>query len=141
MHEQNNRPWIILITHGRFGEELKKSAEMIVGAMTDVYCFSLVEGMDPIDLTAALKEKLNGAPENTVILTDFYGGTPSNVAARFATEKEYTVICGLNLSILIEAEMIRYKGNYENLSERILSAGVDSVKNITEMMKVRRGHD
>lgn len=138
MQEQNTRPWIILITHGKFGEELKKSAEMIVGEMKDVYCLSLIEGMDPIEMAAALKETLNGAPENTVILTDFYGGTPSNVAARFATEKEYTVICGLNLSILIETEMIRFKGNYESMSERILAAGIDSVKNVTEIMKARK---
>ena len=80
------KPWIILITHGKLGAEVKGSAEMIAGELKNVYSLSLMEGTDPMDLAMELKELLDKAPDDTIILTDLFGGTPSNTAARFALE-------------------------------------------------------
>ncbi|WP_294687887.1 PTS sugar transporter subunit IIA [uncultured Faecalicoccus sp.] len=123
------KPWFVLVTHGRFGEELKNSAEMIMGPLEDTYCISLIEGMDPLEL--------KDAPTNTIIMTDLFGGTPSNTAAMFAFEKEYSIICGLNLPMLIEAEMTRMQGNY-NLNQKIIQTGKESVIDIKKLMMERR---
>lgn len=136
--QKNKKPWIVLITHGRFGEELKKSAEMILGTLKDVYCFSLLEGMAPEDLTTDLKKVLDTAPENTIIFTDLYGGTPSNIGTIFAIKNNYLVISGLNLPMLIEAEMMRSQDNYEKIDEKLISTGEEGIKNITQIMKERK---
>ena len=49
------KPWIILITHGKLGAEVKGSAEMIAGELKNVYSLSLMEGTDPMDLAMELK--------------------------------------------------------------------------------------
>ncbi|MDB7980537.1 MULTISPECIES: PTS sugar transporter subunit IIA [Faecalicoccus] len=131
------KPWFVLVTHGRFGEELKNSAEMIMGPLEDTYCISLMEGMDPLELKDKLAELLKDAPTNTIIMTDLFGGTPSNTAAMFAFEKEYSIICGLNLPMLIEAEMTRMQGNY-NLNQKIIQTGKESVIDIKKLMMERR---
>lgn len=131
------KPWFVLVTHGRFGEELKNSAEMIMGPLEDTYCISLIEGMDPLELKDKLAELLKDAPTNTIIMTDLFGGTPSNTAAMFAFEKEYSIICGLNLPMLIEAEMTRMQGNY-NLNQKIIQTGKESVIDIKKLMMERR---
>lgn len=131
------KPWFVLVTHGRFGEELKNSAEMIMGPLEDTYCISLMEGMDPLELKDKLAELLKDAPTNTIIMTDLFGGTPSNTAAMFAFEKEYSIICGLNLPMLIEAEMTRVQGNY-NLNQKIIQTGKESVIDIKKLMMERR---
>lgn len=131
------KPWFVLVTHGRFGEELKSSAEMIMGPLEDTYCISLMEGMDPLELKNKLSELLKDAPANTIIMTDLFGGTPSNTAAMFAFEKEYSIICGLNLPMLIEAEMTRMQGNY-NLNQKIIQTGKESVIDIKKLMMERR---
>ena len=131
------KPWFVLVTHGRFGEELKNSAEMIMGPLEDTYCISLIEGMDPLELKDKLAELLKDAPTNTIIMTDLFGGTPSNTAAMFAFEKEYSIICGLNLPMLIEAEMTRMQGNY-NLNQKIIQTLKDSVIDIKKLMMERR---
>lgn len=135
---QKQLPWIILMTHGEAGVELKRSAEMIAGELQDVYCLSLMEGMDPFDYAEELKNLLASAPDDTIILTDLFGGTPSNTAAAFATKKNYTVLSGLNLAMLIEAEMQRNVMTGEELAEDITLAARDGVKNIRIIMEERK---
>lgn len=137
--QTEKKPWIILMTHGAFGYEMKKSAEMIAGKLKNIYCLSLMEGMDPVDFAADLKNLLEEAPDDTIILTDLFGGTPANTAARFALEKEYTVLSGLNLAMLIEAEMQRGNLTGKALEEDLNGAAKDGIKNIRKMMKERKG--
>lgn len=132
-----SKPWFVLVTHGRFGEELKNSAEMIMGPLEDTYCISLMEGMDPLELKDALSDLLKNAPDNTIILTDLFGGTPSNTAAMFALQQNYSIICGLNLPMLIEAEMSRMQGNYD-LNQKIIQTGKESVLDLKKIMLERR---
>ena len=129
------KPWIILITHGKLGAEVKGSAEMIAGELENVYSLSLMEGTDPMYLAMELKELLDKAPDDTIILTDLFGGTPSNTAARFALEKNYTVLAGLNLAMLIEAEMQRGMLKGDELEEDLMNAAKDGVRNIRKIMK------
>ena len=128
-------PWIIIMTHGYFGTELKKSAELVLGPLKDVYCLSLIEEMDPMELSAQLGKLLEEAPDNTIILTDLFGGTPSNISAIYATKKNYTVISGVNLPILVEAEMSRTESGNEDLTERLISAGTSGIVNIRKIME------
>lgn len=136
-------PWIIIMTHGYFGTELKKSAELVLGPLKDVYCLPLTEGTDPMDFSAELSVLLEKAPDNTIILTDLYGGTPSNVSAVYALRKNYTVVSGVNLPILIEAEMSRTEEcedseGFKTLAERLISAGTGGISDIRKIMEEMR---
>jgi mannose/fructose-specific phosphotransferase system component IIA len=137
-------PWIIIMTHGYFGAELKKSAELVLGPLNEVHCLSLTEGTDPMDFAEELNILLEKAPDNTIILTDLYGGTPSNVSAIYATRKNYTVVSGVNLPILIEAEMSRTpegledSEGFETLAERLISAGTGGISDIRKIMEEMR---
>ena len=94
---------------------------------------------EAMDLAMELKELLDKAPDDTIILTDLFGGTPSNTAARFALEKNYTVLAGLNLAMLIEAEMQRGMLKGDELEEDLMNAAKDGVRNIRKIMKERKG--
>lgn len=136
--EHNLKPWIVILTHGHFGEALVKSAELILGEMKDVYCLSLIEEMDPMDYSQKLKGLLENAPDNTIILSDLYGGTPCNVSSMFAANKEYIVLSGLNLPMLIEADMARDQVDEINLADRLMNTGSDGIKNVRLLMKERK---
>lgn len=131
-------PWIILMTHGRFGEELKKSVEMITGELENVYCLSLLEGKDPFEYKEELLTLLAQAPDDSIILTDLFGGTPCNTAASIALEKNYTVLSGLNMTMLIEADAMRYDIDENGPAEDIISSAMDGVKIIRKLMQERR---
>lgn len=132
-------PWIILITHGTFGEELKKSAELIIGEMQNVYCFSLLAGMESKALIETIERHMAEAPRNSIFLTDLYGGTPSNIGAYFAKKEGYSVVCGLNLPMLIEAENRRSLGEWEEIEEKIIAFGTEGIRDISKIIKERKG--
>lgn len=137
MHDVETIPWILIITHGQFGKELLNSCEMVLGKMDNVYCFSLLMGMPPEQLIENVAAVLDKAPANSIIFTDIYAGTPSNVAAVFAKKNKYPVICGLNLPMLIEAEMSRSETEGDEWAKRIIDAGNESIKNISRIINER----
>ncbi|WP_339178802.1 PTS fructose transporter subunit IIA [Oceanobacillus sp. FSL W7-1293] len=129
------KPWILIVTHGEFGKELKKSAEMIMGQMQDTYCFSLLEEMDPLELKNQINDVLNNAPGESIIFTDIFGGTPSNIAATFS--KKHYVISGVNLPMIVEAEISRTQMEIRDLIHKIIHSASEGIQNISEIMSER----
>jgi mannose/fructose-specific phosphotransferase system component IIA len=123
-----NSPWIFLLTHGRAGEEILRSSEMITGRISDVYAFSLLPDMSPEVYVKSIREKLNEAPPGSIVLTDLFGGTPSNVAISLSTEFEIFVISGLNIAMLIDGIFTRENMVGLELAKHIQQTGVDSCK-------------
>ncbi|WP_444641254.1 PTS sugar transporter subunit IIA [Caproiciproducens sp. R1] len=100
--------YTVLLSHGNYAIEALKSAEMIMGKMTDFSAIGLFPGMGSDDLEEALETEL-AAPaakskEKVLILTDVPYGTPSNVSLHFAAKNpKVTVISGFNLPLVINA--------------------------------------
>lgn len=110
---------IVIGTHGRFGEELVKSAEMIIGAMEQVHCVSLLSSKsfeDYMNEAEALLSKLEGP---TIVLVDLLGGTPSNVFTVLTKKYNHHVITGLNLPILITLYLENVNGLSDNIHDLV----------------------
>jgi len=133
-------PRIILATHGRFGEELLASAELILGPISNAAAVSLMAGEDPADFGTKLREAFATAEGRAIILTDLFGGTPSNVAAALAGRDGHLVISGVNLPLLVEVEALRHQLLDDTASvESVLAAGKDGIRNISSLISERRG--
>ncbi|RGC53787.1 PTS sugar transporter subunit IIA [Absiella sp. AM29-15] len=131
---QDQTPWIITITHGHLGEEMVKSAEMLMGKIKNIKSISLLPEESPEELAGVVAKELDGIPGNSLILTDLFGGTPSNVSALFA-KKGYYVMTGTNLPILLEAEMYRARDDWEHVVEYLTQIGKDSIVNVNERIE------
>ena len=100
---------LVLVTHGRLAEEFKFALEHIVGRQDKIETVSI--GADDNleqrrkDIRAAIG-KVAG-PEGTILLTDMFGGTPSNLAISFLKDGEVEVIAGLNLPMLVKLARVR----------------------------------
>lgn len=93
---------IVIGTHGRFGEELVRSAQMIAGEMKQVVTCSLLPEYsfeDYMKLVDGTLAKLEGF---TIVLVDLYGGTPCNTLTVLSRKYGYPVLTGLNLPMLID---------------------------------------
>ena len=93
---------IVIGTHGRFGEELIKSAEMIVGKMENIKSVSLLPAMSFEEFMHEVDSVLSGLEGPVLALVDLYGGTPSNVFTALTRKYNHNVITGLNLPMLID---------------------------------------
>lgn len=96
---------IVIGTHGRFGEELVKSAKMVAGDMANVECCSLLPEYSFEDYMHKVDEILKKKEGFTIVLVDLYGGTPCNVFTVLSKKYHYDVITGLNLPLLISLYM------------------------------------
>ena len=94
---------MILVTHGRLAEEFVHAMEHVVGAQPDVetVCIGPHDDMEARrkEIAKAIKKVDSG--EGAVILTDLFGGTPSNLAISLLKAGKTEVIAGINLPMLI----------------------------------------
>lgn len=112
---------VLLCTHGKFGEELKRSAEMIAGTLDRVKVFSLFPGMTPEELSDKIRTELDSCAAG-ICLVDIAGGTPFNVTARLAAEYPVAVITGVNLPMLIEVHDGMDEMEYDELARFAVEA-------------------
>ena len=94
---------MILVTHGRLAEEFVNAMEHVVGKQADVatVCIGPQDDMEQRrkDIARAIKQVDSG--NGAVILTDLFGGTPSNLAISLLKAGKTEVIAGINLPMLI----------------------------------------
>lgn len=130
--------WVFVCTHGRFGEELIKSAEMIAGETANVFSFSLLPGMPPEDYRAMLEEKLKQAGHHKILcLVDLFGGTPCNTCAILSKTYDMQVISGLNLAMYIEITSQKELCTREELITIGLSTLRESGRNVIKILNER----
>lgn len=95
---------IIAVTHGNFGEELIRSAEMIVGKQECVESISMLEGSSLSDIADSIEKAIEKYEANgAIIFTDMFGGSPSNISMAYLGDKNVEVVSGVNLPMLIKA--------------------------------------
>ena len=95
---------VLITTHGNLGNELIKAAELIKGPLTGVLPISTDESKGVEDLKKeignAIKKLDKG--KGVLILTDLFGGTPSNISLSFLKEGKVEVVTGVNLPMMMK---------------------------------------
>jgi PTS system mannose-specific IIA component len=112
---------LVLVTHGRLAAELIATLEHIVGPQTKVTAVCI--GPED-DMEQRRREILDRVAEvdsgdGVVLLTDMFGGTPSNLAISIMDKAKVEVIAGVNLPMLIKLAKVRAN---ESLSQAVASA-------------------
>ena len=94
---------LILVTHGRLAEEFIHAMEHVVGAQTDIVAIPIGPHDDMEkrrkEIAEAIKRVDTGS--GAIVLTDLFGGTPSNLAISLMKAGKVEVIAGINLPMLI----------------------------------------
>ena len=104
---------MVLVTHGKLAEEFRSALEHVVGPQEGVVAVSIgpeddMEGRRN-DIMSAVQAVDDG--DGVVILTDMFGGTPSNLAISVMQDRDIEVIAGLNLPMLVK--LARIRGEFE----------------------------
>jgi PTS system mannose-specific IIA component len=112
---------MVLVTHGRLAEELVAALEHVVGAQPNVISVCIGPDDDMEQRRAEILESAAKADEGdgVVLLTDMFGGTPSNLAISVMDKANVEIIAGVNLPMLIKLASVR---KTETLDQAIQSA-------------------
>jgi PTS system mannose-specific IIA component len=129
---------IVIVTHCQLGEALIGAAEFIIGnrpESLESVSIDLNENAEKLrdKITQGIK-KVKGT-EGVLILTDMFGGTPSNLSYSFLEEGRIEVLSGVNLPILIQAANMREKMKLDELATNLESFGKKSISLASGILK------
>ncbi len=126
---------LIVAGHGRLPEELVTVCAFILGGTTQVLSLSVdpAEPSDKIreDFAKAIKKVDQG--QGVLIMTDLFGGTPSNIGLSFLKEGYIEVVSGVNLPMLIKAIQNQEKSPRE-LAPLVVEAGRRAITQASEFL-------
>ncbi|PHQ72334.1 MAG: PTS fructose transporter subunit IIA [Sneathiella sp.] len=107
---------MVLVTHGRLAEEFVAATEHVVGPQEQAraICIGPDDDMEQRrqDILAAVAEVETGS--GVILLTDMFGGTPSNLAISVMEKANVEVIAGINLPMLIKLASVRGENDMES---------------------------
>ncbi len=116
---------LVLVTHGRLAEELIGALEHVVGPQESVVSVCIGPDDDMERRRADILESIERADTGggVILLTDMFGGTPSNLAISVMEQAHVEVIAGANLPMLIKLASVRATANLEDAAEQAAEAG------------------
>ena len=116
---------LVIVTHGRLAEEFVFAMEHVVGPQEQVMpiCIGPEDDMEKRrkDILAACGRVDTG--EGVILLTDMFGGTPSNLAISLLEEGRIEVVAGLNLPMLVKLARVRRDTNLHKAAAAAQDAG------------------
>jgi len=131
---------VVVVTHCHLGKELISAAELVVGE--ELRQFQSVS-IDPKEESEEIREKIMAAirkvdeGQGVLILTDMYGGTPSNISLSFLEERRIEVITGVNLPMLLKLATYHDEMDLEALATFITEYGQKNINLASEVLKKR----
>jgi len=129
---------IIIVTHGNLGKVLLETAEMIIGSKIENCIDVSINVNENADgLRDKIKQAIKKADNNQgiIILTDMFGGTPSNLSYSFLEEGKTEVLSGINLPVLIRASELRKRLPLPEVAQRIETFGKKSISLASGILK------
>jgi PTS system mannose-specific IIA component len=120
---------ILIISHCNVGKEMLKAAEFILGKLEAADAISInqtTETQKTLDLISEKIKKLDMG-HGVLILTDMFGGTPTNLGLSFFKEKKVDILTGINLPMLIDIAQNRTNTSLSDLGERAVATGKKNI--------------
>jgi PTS system mannose-specific IIA component len=116
---------LVLVTHGRLADEFLNALEHVVGKQSNIETISIGPEDDMEARRTDILEAVARADNNdgVIILTDMFGGTPSNLAISLMETGRVEVIAGINLPMLIKLASMRPEANLTEALEQAQIAG------------------
>jgi len=138
--DRPNAVGVVVVTHGQLATELLNAAEMIVG---DLPGFAAVSIGWHDDVTVA-RETIGAAIERVrgrlgvLILTDMFGGTPTNLGLSFLETDRVEVVTGVNLAMLIKLARVTHQSDLFALAQSLCDDGRAAIRVASDLLRTTR---
>ena len=126
---------VILVTHCDYGAGLLRAAEIILGPLADCSSIQVDAGFDVTETVSRLKEavRLLDKGNGVIILTDMFGGTPTNLSLSLLGSGAIEVVTGVNLPMLLKAFELRHT-ELPELADKAMEAGGKGIVSASQLL-------
>lgn len=116
---------LVLVTHGGLAKEFLSAMQYIVGPQSQVetVCFMPEDDISQHRQEIVQKVQKVNSGQGVLILTDMFGGTPSNISISLLDKENVEVVAGLNLPMLIKLSSLRQTANLKDAANDAEEAG------------------
>jgi PTS system mannose-specific IIA component len=119
----------VIISHGQVANELLAAAEAVVGELSHIAAVSIgwhddVE-MAKGEIQRAIDKVSTG--KGVLLLTDMFGGTPTNIAAMFLSENAIEIVTGVNLPMVIKLASVHHELTLHELAREVEDQGKEAI--------------
>jgi PTS system mannose-specific IIA component len=128
---------IVICAHGNLANELLSTLNFISGNSGTVTAVAVDHNTDVPAARKIIKEAIRSADDGsgTLVVTDLYGGTPSNICMSLQDELKMEIISGVNLPILIKAVSIQKTSDLETMAVKLKEYGRENILLSSEILK------
>jgi mannose PTS system EIIA component len=130
---------ILVVTHIDLGREFIRAAEFIVGRIEAAGTVSIVDTSNSDETRRIIEEKISelDTGDGVLILTDMFGGTPSNLSLSFLAKDRVEVLSGVNLPMVIFIHQNRTGMSLARLAEKAQEAGKAGISLAGKLLEAR----
>lgn len=127
---------LVLVAHAGVASELLAAAEMIVGNLELAEAVGIAKDASAATVMASIKEAVASVSgEGAIIMTDMFGGTPSNMSLSFLDEGRVEVLTGVNLPMLIRFTQERERCSVGELALKLKDSGREGISVAGDYLK------
>ena len=130
----------LIVTHGRLAIELLNAAETITGEIHHIAAVSL-GWHDDVGTAAVMVQKTMervNTGDGVLILTDMFGGTPTNIASTFLNEGKVEMVTGVNLPMLIRLAQVGPDESLASVARNLRDTGQSSIYIASELLAPKK---
>jgi len=131
---------LLIISHGQLAKELLEAAESIVGPVDAVEWISIDAMKDSKELGDTIKKHIDTLDQGqgVLVLTDMFGGTPSNLALSFLQKNTVEIVTGINLPMVIAIAQNRKGHSLAEIADMAKTAGKRSISLASELLTPKK---
>ncbi len=127
----------VVVSHGQVANELLAAAETVVGGLSHIKAVS-IGWHDDVELakdeiSRAIKSVSDG--KGVLVLTDMFGGTPTNISAMFIKQNEVEIITGVNLPMVIKLASQNKETTLSELAKEVEEQGKQAIYRTSELLE------
>lgn len=126
----------VIVSHGKLALELLAAAEIVVGELKHIAAVS-IDWNDDVEtakdeISKAIKKVSNG--NGVLLLTDMFGGTPTNISAMFLSEQNVEIITGVNLPMVIKLASQHKELTLAEMAKDVEEQGKQSIYRASQLL-------
>ena len=127
---------VVIVTHYQLGEQMLQALRLIIPDAPEFHAVSIAPDQSVDEMRDSISGKLKEAEQGSgvLILTDMFGGTPSNISLSFLGEHHLEVVTGINLPMLIKLATFQSEKNLEELASFIKDYGRRNISVASELV-------
>lgn len=140
MSAENVPIGLIIVSHGKYATAILHTAENLLGPQSDCATISVDAGHEAEETVRRLHDAANmlDKGEGVIVLTDMFGGTPTNIALSLQGKHRAEVITGINLPMILKVMENRTSASLPELAKMAEEAGKAGIVGAGRMLRQKK---